>query len=51
MSETLSCPTCSAVLRRTVAMEPGVAIECPRCEKVFVAPDYEGRPRDGTRGA
>jgi len=43
MNDTISCPNCAAVLRRTTAMEPGVSIQCPRCDHVFVAPDYEGQ--------
>jgi hypothetical protein len=41
-TERLICPTCAARLQRTAAMEPGVSIECPKCESVFVAPEYGG---------
>jgi phage FluMu protein Com len=49
MSETLTCPNCAAVLRRTAAMEPGVSVECPRCEKVFVAPEMDGQSPETVR--
>jgi hypothetical protein len=43
LSGSLTCPSCAARLERTAAMEPGVSVQCPRCEKVFVAPDEEGQ--------
>jgi hypothetical protein len=43
MSDTLSCTACGTLLRRVAAMTPGTAIQCPRCNTVFTAPELDGR--------
>jgi hypothetical protein len=42
MSDTISCTACGSLLRRVAAMTPGTAIQCPRCNTVFTAPELGG---------
>ncbi|MBX9580748.1 MAG: zinc-ribbon domain-containing protein, partial [Gemmataceae bacterium] len=39
MAVELRCPDCRAKLRLAEAPEPGVEVECPKCQTVFPAPD------------
>jgi phage FluMu protein Com len=39
MAVELRCPDCRAKLRLAEAPDPGVEVECPKCQTVFPAPD------------
>ncbi|MGL4551698.1 MAG: glycerophosphoryl diester phosphodiesterase membrane domain-containing protein [Gemmataceae bacterium] len=47
MSDVITCQACGAMLRRSAAMTPGTAIQCPRCDAVFTAPEADGAAAAG----